>query len=131
MAVIASAARILRKENPRSPVPYLLVRGLRWGEVRARVDGIDPQLLEAPSPEDRRRLRGFFLDEQWEELLAASEEVMASEAGRGWLDLQRYSILAADKLGKEYRPVAAALRGALKSLLEDLPSLANCHPDGR
>ncbi|MCJ7629111.1 MAG: type VI secretion system domain-containing protein [Longimicrobiales bacterium] len=115
---------MLREDDPRSPVPYLLVRGLRWGEVRARVDGIDPQLLEAPTPEDRRRLRSFFLDEQWEELLAASEEVMASEAGRGWLDLQRYSILAADKLGKEYRPVASALRGALKLLLEDLPSLA-------
>ncbi len=124
MADIASAIRVLREEEPRSPVPYLLIRGLRWGEVRAGMNGIDPQLLEAPTAEDRRRLRGFFLDEQWEELLAASEEVMSSEAGRGWLDLQRYSILAADKLGRDYSPVAATLRGALKSLMEDLPALA-------
>ena len=124
VAVITSAARVLRAEDPRSPVPYLLIRGLRWGEIQGGMDGIDPQLLEAPTPEERRSLRGLFLDEKWEELLAASEEVMSTEAGRGWLDLQRYSILAADKLGKEYRPVAVALRGALRSLLEDLPALA-------
>ena len=124
MAVIASAVRVLREQDPRSPVPYLLIRGLRWGEVRAGTNGIDPQLLEAPTAEDRRRLRGFFLDEQWEELLAASEEVMSSEAGRGWLDLQRYSILAADKLGRDYSQVGAALRGALRSLMQDLPVLA-------
>ena len=123
-AAIASAARVLRTENPKNPVSYLLTRGLRWGEVRGGRDGVDPQLLEAPGPEERRRLRGLFLDESWEELLHASEEVMATEAGRGWLDLQRYSILAADKLGRDYHPVTFALRGALKSVLEDLPTLA-------
>ena len=61
--------------------------------------GIDPQLLEAPRPEDRRQPAGSFPGGEWEELLEAAEEVMASEAGRGWLDLQRYSILAADQLG--------------------------------
>lgn len=124
VAVVASAARVLREENPKSPVSYLLIRGLRWGEIRSGIGEIDPQLLEAPTPEDRRSLRGLFLDEEWEKLLTASEEVMSSEAGRGWLDLQRYSILAADKLGKEYDPVAVALRGALRSLLDDLPALA-------
>jgi hypothetical protein len=89
------------------------------------MNGIDPQLLEAPITDDRRKLRGLFLDENWEELLEASEEVMASEAGRGWLDLQRYSILAADHLGKEYHSVAATLRGALRSVLDDLPALAD------
>ncbi|MBT8398653.1 MAG: type VI secretion system ImpA family N-terminal domain-containing protein, partial [Gemmatimonadetes bacterium] len=32
---VVSAARVLREEDPRNPVPYLLIRGLRWGEVRA------------------------------------------------------------------------------------------------
>jgi type VI secretion system protein ImpA len=122
-AAVASAARVLREENPRNPVPYLLLRGLRWGELRGASDRIDPKLLEAPAAEDRRRLRTLFLEEKWEELLAASEEIMASEAGRGWLDIQRYAILAADKLGGEFRPVAVALRGALKSALADLPAL--------
>jgi type VI secretion system protein ImpA len=122
-AVVAAAARVLREEDPRNPVPYLLLRGLRWGELRGGGDRIDPMLLEAPGSEDRRRLRTLFLEEEWEQILAAAEEVMATEAGRGWLDLQRYAILAADKLGPEYRPVAMALRGALKSALADLPGL--------
>ncbi len=124
VGAIISAARVLRNEDPTNPVPYLLVRGLRWGEVRQKGDSIDPQLLEAPASEDRKRLRGLFLQESWEQLLEASEEVMASEAGRGWLDLQRYSILSVDKLGADFQPVAAALRGALVTVLKDLPALA-------
>jgi type VI secretion system protein ImpA len=122
-AAVAAAARVLREEDPRNPVSYLLLRGLRWGELRSGGDRIDPKLLEAPEPEDRRRLRSLFLEEEWVQILAVSEEVMATEAGRGWLDLQRYAILAADKLGPEYRQVAMALRGALKSALTDLPGL--------
>jgi type VI secretion system protein ImpA len=113
----------LRGEDPRNPVPYLLLRGLRWGEVRKTGSPIDPKLLEAPRPEERKRLRGLLLEEKWEELLEASETVMATEAGRGWLDLQRYAILSADHLGTEYKAVASALRGVLRSHLKDLPSL--------
>src|SRR5690606_8413140 len=44
--------------------------------------------------------------------------------GRGWLDLQRYVVSAAEGLGEDYQPVAAAVRGALRSVLADLPELA-------
>lgn len=122
-SAVAVVARFLRKEDPRNPAPYLLLRGLRWGEIRSFKDHIDPQLLEAPPTEERKRLRGLFLQEEWGDLLEATEEIMATEAGRGWLDLQRYAILASDHLGDEYRPVTEALRGALASVLKDLPSL--------
>jgi type VI secretion system protein ImpA len=123
-AAVAAAAQFLRKEDPRNPIPYLLLRSLRWGEVRGTDDRIDPLLLEAPRSEERKTLRSLFLEEQWQELLEATEEVMASEAGRGWLDLQRYAILAADHMGSDFSAVTAALRGALQSHLLDLPSLA-------
>jgi len=122
---VVSAIGLLRKDDPQDPVPYLLSRSLRWGELQRKGGGIDPQLLEAPSSEDRKRLRTLFLEEQWEELLDASEEIMASEAGRGWMDLQRYSILASEKLGKEFQPVAEALRTSLRSVLEALPALVS------
>jgi len=124
VAQVVAAAKALLEQDSASPVPYLLVRGLRWGEIRAGGEGIDPQLLEAPTSEERKRLRTLFLDEQWEELLTASESVMATEAGRGWLDLQRYSILAAEKLGKDYRQIFLSLRSTLRTLLADLPALA-------
>lgn len=122
-AGVTAAARYLRREDARNPIPYLLLRSLRWGEVRGTGDTVDPKLLEAPRPDERKNLRGLLLEEKWEELLEATETVMASEAGRGWLDLQRYAILAADHMGAEYKAVTSAIRGALRSHLRDLPSL--------
>ena len=38
-ARVATAARFLRKQDPTSPAPYLMLRGLRWGELRATAPG--------------------------------------------------------------------------------------------
>src|SRR6185503_3099535 len=48
---------------------------------------------------------------------------MATPQGRGWLDLQRYALTACQELGSDYEIVVSALRGALRSLLADLPTL--------
>jgi type VI secretion system protein ImpA len=119
-ARIAAAARFLRRENAMSPAPYLLLRGLRWGELRA-TEELDPRMLETPSTETRTRLKGMLLDGEWAELLEAAEEVMATPAGRGWLDLQRYVLSACEELG--YDAVSDAIRAALRSLLHDRPEL--------
>jgi type VI secretion system protein ImpA len=119
-ARIASAARFLRRESPLSPAPYLLIRGLRWGELRA-AEELDPRLLETPSTETRTRLKTMLLDGEWAELLDAAEEVMATPAGRGWLDLQRYVLAACDELG--YDAAADAIKAALGALLRDRPEL--------
>lgn len=122
-ARVAAAARFLRTESPANPAPYLLLRGFRWGELRATAGRIDPRLLAAPPTDLRARLRGLLLDARWSELLEAGEEVMATPFGRGWLDLQRYVLAACAGLGSEYDPVASAIRGALLALLADLPDL--------
>lgn len=122
-ARVAAAARFMRRERPTDPAPYLLLRGFRWGEIRANGRSIDPKLLVAPPTDVRTRLKMLLLDERWAELLDASEEVMATAYGRGWLDLQRYALTAADRLGEPYEPVASALRSALRGLLQDLPEL--------
>jgi len=43
----------LRKREPLSPAPYLMLRGLRWGELRTASRLCDSTLLEAPSTELR------------------------------------------------------------------------------
>jgi type VI secretion system protein ImpA len=120
---VAGVARYLRGVRPTDPSPYLLLRGFRWGELLEGDDGPDPRLLEAPPTPVRTRLRGLLLDARWPELLEACEEVMATAHGRGWLDLQRYALTACDGLGAEYDTVAAGIRGALGTLLRDVPSL--------
>jgi type VI secretion system protein ImpA len=122
-AWIAAAAQRLRQERPTDPASYLMLRGYRWGELRANGERINPKLLAAPSTEIRVRLKGLLLDGRYPELLEAAEQVMAQPYGRGWLDLQRYALSACDALGAEYGSVCHALRSALRALLADLPEL--------
>jgi type VI secretion system protein ImpA len=119
-----AAAEFLRRTEPNSPASYLLLRGLRWGEVRAQGETPDPRLLEAPSTQTRTHLKGLLLEGKWGQLLESAERTMATPAGRGWLDLQRYMISACAGLGGPYQTVARAVRGALRELLADVPALA-------
>ncbi|WP_321476570.1 type VI secretion system protein TssA [uncultured Paludibaculum sp.] len=122
-ARLNSIAQWLRKTNPRSPAAYLLLRGFRWGELRALGPALDPEWLEAPPSEVRQHVRRLAQEENWQQLLAAVEEAMAQPYGRAWLDLQRYTLHACDELGDEYSLVGHAVAGALGSLLEEYPEL--------
>jgi type VI secretion system protein ImpA len=127
-ARVGVAARFLRKQAPSNPAPYLMLRGFRWGELRAAPNGsgvaIDPKLLEAPPTATRTKLKGLLLDGNWPELLEQCEAVMATPQGRGWLDLQRYALTACTRLGAGYDAVAQAVRTELRTLLATLPQLA-------
>jgi type VI secretion system protein ImpA len=122
-ARVATAARFLRKQDPTNPAPYLMLRGLRWGELRATAPDVQPKLLEAPATAVRSRLKALMLDGKWSELLEQCETVMATPHGRGWLDLQRYVVTACDRLGASYDGVAAGVRAELGVLLAALPQL--------
>lgn len=120
---IGVVARWLRQHNRTNPAPYLLLRGFRWGELLAQAPELDPRLLEAPPTALRTKLRTLYLDGKWPELLEQGEALMATTAGRGWLDLQRYVLTAAANLGSEYHAVTVALRQELRALLRALPNL--------
>jgi type VI secretion system protein ImpA len=99
-----------------------MMRGLRWGELRAK--GLtDPSLLEAPSTELRQHVKRLALGKKWNELLETAENAMSLPCSRAWLDLQRLVVGACTALGEEYEPIAAAIRSELKALLHDLPEL--------
>lgn len=123
-STIGKAAAFLRQEDPTNPAPYLLLRGLRWGELRTAGD-INPRLLEAPPTRIRTRLKGLLLDREWSPLLEAAEEVMATPYGRGWLDLQRYVVTALGGLGGDYDPVIDAVCQAIRNLLRVRPELTD------
>jgi type VI secretion system protein ImpA len=120
---VAAAAKYLRKTEPSNPAAYLMMRGLRWGELRS--NGLQPKArtLEAPTTLLRTQLKSLLLDQRWPELFEAAEAAMAQGCARGWLDLQRYAITACDHLGEPYRLVGAALRAALLEMLRAVPGL--------
>jgi len=120
---IAEAAAFLRRREPQSPASYLMLRGLRWGELRAAIEQADPTKLEAPPTELRRHLKKLLLDKKYEELLDAAESAMALPCGRAWLDMQRFVVEACETLGSGYEAIARAIRSELKALVTDIPQL--------
>jgi len=122
-ARISSLAKSLRDEDIGNPAPYLMLRGLRWGELRKNPDAIDPGLLEAPRTDERARIKRLALASQWSDLIEQAETLMATPRGRAWLDAQRYVVAACDAMGGQVETVGAAIRSELRSLLAALPSL--------
>jgi type VI secretion system protein ImpA len=123
IASVARAAAFLRQREPHSPASYLMMRGLRWGELRAAAKLADATLLEAPPTELRQQVKRLALAQKWSELLETAENAMSLPCSRAWLDLQRLVFEACAALGSEYDSVAAAIRSELLSLLNDIPQL--------
>ncbi|MGH9631417.1 MAG: type VI secretion system domain-containing protein, partial [Bryobacteraceae bacterium] len=123
VASVAAAAAVLRRRDPLSPAPYLMLRGLRWGELRAAAALSDATMLEAPPTEVRQHLKKLAIGRKWNDLLEAAESVMALPCSRAWLDLQRLVVEACAALGGDYDAIAIAIRSELKALLRDLPQL--------
>lgn len=123
IAAVIGAAAFLRKSEPLSPAPYLMLRGLRWGELRAAVHAKDYAKLEAPPTDVRRMVKKLAMDGKWKELLEVAENTMALPCSRGWLDLQRLVVDACVALGPEYQYIAMAIRSELRGLVRDVPEI--------
>ena len=105
-----------------SPVPYLLLRGLRWGELRVNGSGSRREpCWRRRRRRSARKLKRLAPEGQWEEVLNTAEAAMASPCGRGWLDLQRYVVRACEELGSYYEPIALAVRAELQGAARGLP----------
>jgi type VI secretion system protein ImpA len=123
IARVVSAAKFMRSENACDPAPYLMLRGLRWGELRAAGEVIDQAMLAAPPSELRQALKKAALESNWHEVLEHAETAMGLECGRGWLDVQRYVSRACYESGSYYEPVRSAVISGVRALLADYPSL--------
>jgi len=120
---VIAVAKFLRQHDQYDPAPYLLLRGLRWGELRAGGTSVDQSLLSAPATEIRQNIKKLSLEGNWAEVLQACELAMGEECGRGWLDLQRYVARACYELGSWYANIRGAVLSSLRALLADYPDL--------
>jgi type VI secretion system protein ImpA len=123
ITTVAKAAAALRRLDPFSPAPYLMMRGLRWGELRAALTEQDVTLLPGPPTELRQHIKRLAIEGKWSDLLEAAEKCMSLPCSRGWLDLQRFVVDACVGLGTRYTGIAVAIRSELKTLVRDLPQL--------
>src|SRR5581483_10633709 len=73
----AAVAATLRRNEPFSPAPYLMMRGLRWGDLRVAAALSDPAMLEAPPSDLRQQIKRLALGEKWKDLLEYAESAMS------------------------------------------------------
>jgi len=118
---IYAVARWMRAQDSTNPVPFLLLRAIRFAELRTLGSTIDSGVLDGPSTETRKSLRALAAEGNWQEVLNAAEIAMEHPSARGWLDLQRYAVTACENLGME--AAAAAIRAEIKVVLADYPGL--------
>lgn len=123
IASVVAAAAFLRKREPTSPAPYLMLRGLRWGELRAALEAKDLSQLEAPPTELRRQIKQLSLAGKWADLIEVAEAAMSLPCSRAWLDLQRSVVDACIALGSDYHAIAMAIRSDLRALVRDVPEI--------
>lgn len=121
VAQLRRLAGYMRREWPANPVPYLMVRALRWGELRANGSYPDSSLFEAPPTDIRVELKRLASEGNWEQLRETAENAAGLPCGRVWLDLQRYAVQANRNCGLD--AVATAILSGVRSLLADYPEL--------
>jgi len=120
---VVVAAKFWRTQEPANPAPYLMLRGLRWGELRWSGSSPDQTLFEPPPTELRQQIKKLSLEGNWAEVLEAGERAAGMPCGRAWLDLHRYTVKACENLGSEYQAVSTAVVTGLRGLLADYPVL--------
>jgi type VI secretion system protein VasJ len=117
----------LRQAQPFSVLPYRLLRALRWDTLTGPPPA-DPATgvtrVPPPRPQQRTALDGLFQAERWADLLHASEGAFQEGAGAFWLDLQRYTVTALERLDAEGGARTAARLGhEVEQLLARFPNL--------
>jgi type VI secretion system protein VasJ len=113
----------LRQAAPTSPLPYRLLRALKWDDINAApaADASGKTKVPPPRPQQRAALEGLFNAGNWPDLLEASEGAFQAGPGTFWLDLHRYTVTALENQGGPR--AAAAVREELAGLLERLKTL--------
>lgn len=118
---IVEAAAYLRENEPTSPVPHVVIRALRLGELYALLGSPDLALDSAPSSAVRMALKRLAAEGDWNALLEQAEQALACPEARGWLDPHRYALAAMAAGETDRTATAAACRSLLRACLADFP----------
>jgi type VI secretion system protein ImpA len=121
MARVQACAAFLQKENPASPVAYLLQSALRLGEMREQGSWASYDFLLPPATEKRQNLKRLAAESNWEELLGAAIAAAGEPCGRAWLDVHRYIWKASSEGGQS--AVATSVIATLQGMLKDIPEI--------
>jgi type VI secretion system protein ImpA len=120
-ARVQACARFLQRENPASPVAYMLQTALRFAETREAGSYPAWNFLAPPPTEKRQNMKRLASESNWSELLTEAITAAGEPCGRGWLDLQRYIWRASYE--NSYTAITGAVVATLQGLLKDVPEI--------
>ncbi len=126
MRVILQVAATLRDADEADPLPYRLLRTMRWTSLQtAPPDTNGTTQIPAPDAQERTALEQLLDRGAHRQLLDVAEQTFQAGPFHLWLDLQYLMFRAASTLGDQYTAVADALRHDTAALLRRLPALAS------
>ena len=121
---IQSAASYLLEANRAAPLPYRLLRILKWEPLQSMLSCEGGRIpVQAPHPSAREAFRNLFQTRQWPELIHHGEDGFSADGMSLWLDLQRFLCAALQGLGGEYSACARAIMVELALLVRKIPAL--------
>lgn len=121
---VFQVAAYLRQQDSYDIAPFLLVRSVRWAELRYNGADIPAEMLLAPPPAARATFAQLLQRNDGDAILSATESAMVEPYSRAWLDLQRYTVRGLQAKGGWYGGYMASwMRTQLRALLMDLPNL--------
>ncbi len=120
-------ARLLREADTLSPTPYRMLRSLKWDDLQgpppADPGGSGKTRVQPPRPQQRMALDSMLQGQRWRDLIQAAEGAFQEGTGTFWLDLQRYTVLALEKLDSSGGRAARAVKEDTAKLIEQYPNL--------
>jgi type VI secretion system protein VasJ len=126
MLSIQNGAYWLQENAKTDPLPYRLIRMLKWATLQETIPNTGGKtMLPPPYATAIEAYRNLFDSQQWADLAKNGEEAFSGDGMLFWFDLQRYICAGLAGLGPEYAGCSKAIRTELALLLSRLPALVN------
>lgn len=116
---LLSAATFIRKAEPTHPVPYAVVRAIKWSRIALPTTPAAKFEIEPPEATKLDALTHQMNNGLWENLLKNAEAAFRSSDPL-WLDLQRYVCSAMSGLGSGYEKARQTVIAMTASLVNRL-----------
>jgi type VI secretion system protein VasJ len=123
---IQNGAFFLMENDRTNPLPYRLIRILKWGPLNEAIPNNGGRtMIPPPYSATLEAYQNMFANAQWPDLAKNGEEAFSGDGMLFWLDLQRYISSALLGMGPEYAGCSKAVRTELAILLNKFPNLAS------
>jgi type VI secretion system protein VasJ len=123
--LIKRISSFLRGTDAKTPLPYRLVRCMRWDSIQGEPPNENGKTkMEPPAQQRRAYLTGLHESGQWEKLLEESESSFLQSPFHFWLDQQRLTVSAMDAL-QGFERARKGILLELAMLIRRIPRLPN------